>query len=87
MNKHITAAANATVADKPRRLRIVNNAALTGTLTVTDVVAATPSSAAVTDTIAVITNPGVGDTFNYGQFRGVAKVEPSTTCDITVVTE
>lgn len=87
MNKHITASGAATIANKPRRLRINVNGALTGTITVTDDVPATPELAAATDTLAVITNPAVGDFYQFGQFRGVAKVNPSATCDITVVTE
>lgn len=86
-NLRITASGAATIAQAPRRLRIIVGAALTGTITVTDDVPATPTAAAATATRLVITNPAVGDEYNLGQFRGVAKVNPSTTCDITVVTE
>lgn len=53
------------------------NAALTGTITV---------ATAVDGTIAVVTNPTVGNVFRYGGLRnkGQITVTPSTTCDITV---
>lgn len=86
-NKRITTATTSTIAARPRRLRVNVNAALTGTITVTDDVPATPELAAFTDTLAVITNPAVGDFYQFGQFRGVAKVVTSAICDITIVTE
>lgn len=76
-NQHFTAASLANIADRPRRLKIQNNGALTGTLTVKD----------GSTTIAVITNPAVGNLFEYGPFRGIASVTPSATCDITCWTE
>lgn len=87
MNTRITASGAATIAFKPRRTRISVNAALTGTITVTEDVPATPTRAAATDTIAVLTNPGVGTVLELTQSQGTLKVNPSTTCDITVSTE
>lgn len=72
-NKHFTAGSIATIADKPRRVKIQVNAALTGTLTVKD----------GSTTIAIITNPAVGNLFEYGPFQGLATVTPSATTDIT----
>lgn len=77
-NLYITASGSQNVAKMPRRLRITVNTALTGTITVTD--------AGVT--IAVITNPAVGNAFTYsGKFAGQVAVNPSATCDITVSVE
>ena len=87
MNKRITASGEQTIAFAPRKLRINVNGSLTGTITVTDDVPATPELAANTQTRAVITNPVVGDTFLFGQFRGTVKVNPSATCDITITSE
>lgn len=76
-NNHFTAGSIATIADKPRRVKIQNNITLTGTLTVKD----------GSTTVAVITNPVVGNLFEYGPFRGLATVTPSATCDITCWSE
>ncbi len=54
------------------------NAALTGTITISD-----ETATASTPVVAVITNPTVGTRYVY---RGLTKgltVVPSTTCDIT----
>jgi hypothetical protein len=72
---HITASGAATVSSSgPRGLLIQVNAALTGTITVVD----------VNGTVAVITNPAVGNTFYYYSLAGTTTVNPSTTCDISV---
>lgn len=56
-----------------RGLLIQVNAALTGTLTVKD----------GTTTVAVITNPLVGQQYRYYGFAGICTVTPSATCDAT----
>lgn len=71
---YFTAGGSVTVADRCVGIRVTVNAALTGTITVTDTGA----------TIAVITNPAVGGSFIYFGFKGAAAVNPSTTCDVTV---
>lgn len=71
---YITASGSKTVADQADGMLIQVNAALTGTLTVTD----------GGTTKAVITNPTVGSQYRYYGFTGAAAVNPSATCDITV---
>lgn len=71
---YITASGSKTVADQADGILIQVNAALTGTLTVTD----------GGTTKAVITNPTVGSQFRYYGFTGAVAVNPSATCDITV---
>lgn len=74
MARHITASGAVTVAPGCNRLLIQNNGALTGTITV--------QSNSVT--IAVITNPAVGNQFEYWKLQDPVTVNPSATCDITV---
>lgn len=64
----------------PVRKAVVQvNAALTGTITVSD-----ETATASTPVVAVITNPTVGTRYEYyGLTKGLTVV-PSTTCDITV---
>lgn len=72
---YITAATTTTLgALKPRKVRITVNAALTGTITVKD------GSA----TVAIITNPTVGSSYDYWDFSGVGSIVTNATCDITV---
>jgi hypothetical protein len=70
---YITTATTKTI-DRCAGLRITVNAALTGTITVTDAGAA----------IAVITNPTVGNQFEYFGFNGPITVTNSATGDITI---
>lgn len=75
---HITASGAQTLSPNSGAIlnKIVVNAALTGTITVTD------GSA----TVAVITNPTVGGVFHYEATLNTSLiVNPSATCDITVV--
>jgi hypothetical protein len=74
MAKNILTAASFTIADSARAIFIQVNAALTGNIIVAD----------GGGTIATITNPTVGSTFQYGGLKGAVTVTPSTTCDITV---
>lgn len=56
-------------------VRISNNLALTGTITVNDAGSA----------VAIITNPTVGQFYEYWGFTGVPTIVTSTTCDITIM--
>lgn len=71
---YLTTGGAVTVATKAYGIHIQVNAALTGTITVTD----------TTVTMAIITNPTVGSAFRYYGFGGQIQVNPSTTCDVTV---
>lgn len=70
---HITAA---TTTNLPQAagVKITVNAALTGTITLTD----------ANGTQAIITNPGVGNSFNYFGLSGLSNIVTSATCDLTV---
>lgn len=70
---YITTGATTTIADGGYGLLIQVNAALTGTITVTD--------AGVTK--AIITNPTVGQQYRYLGFKGAIALVTSTNCDIT----
>lgn len=64
----------------PARKAVVQvNAALTGTLTVSD-----ETATASTPVVAVITNPTVGTRYEYYGFQKGVTVVPSATCDVTV---
>jgi len=71
---YITSSTTTTVADGTTGVLIQNNAALTGTITVKD--------AGVT--VAVITNPAVGNQFRYYGFKGVVTIVTNATSNITV---
>jgi hypothetical protein len=82
MAQHLTSTTPATlVADG---VRVTNNLALTGTITVS--VAGSTQYGTPAATIAVITNPVVGEVHAYHGLRtqGTISVTPSTTCDISV---
>ena len=72
--KYITASGSQTIASGAFGILITVNTALTGTITVAD----------AGTTIAVITNPTVGSSYQYYGFNGAITVNPSATCDITV---
>lgn len=76
-NTHITDTNAHDVVDKPRRLNIMVNKSITGTITVKD------GSA----TVAIATDPTVGTILRYGQFTGTANVQASATPDLTVWNE
>lgn len=63
---------------------IVNNAALTGTLTVTN--GGSTQYGTASGTIAIITNPTAGETHRYNGLRtlGTISVTPNANCDVTV---
>jgi hypothetical protein len=74
---HLVGASAGQIAGKCKKISVVVNSALTGTITVQD----------GANVLAVITNPTVGSSFTYGRFVTGVIVNPSTTCDITVVTD
>lgn len=61
-----------------RRVLIQVNATLVGSIKVIDGVSGTTAN------VATITNPTVGDFYEYGEFLTGVRVIASTTCDITV---
>lgn len=61
-----------------RKVRVVVNAALTGNIKVID------NTTGTTANVATITNPGVGNSFEYYDFTLGCLIIASTTCDITV---
>lgn len=80
---HLTAtgpvAANKVYSGPVKRARIQVNAALTGTITVSD-----ETATASTPVVAVITNPTVGSVYEYWGLQNGLTVVPNATCDITV---
>jgi hypothetical protein len=70
---YITTTAPATI-DAANGLLVQVNAALTGTITITD----------GGTTKAIITNPGVGNLFRYYGFTSSVVVTASTSCNVTV---
>lgn len=56
-------------------VRVQVNAALTGTITVNDAGTA----------MGIITNPTVGQFYDFWGFTGVPTVVTSTTCDVTIM--
>lgn len=74
---HITATGSQAICTGARKILIQNNKALTGTITVTDGVG----------TVAVITDPAVGNQFEYWSLTGAITVNPSAICEITVNTD
>lgn len=69
------------VADSPqRKVIVVVNAALTGSIKVID------GTTGSTANVATITNPGVGNAFAYYNFTSGVRIIASGACDITVST-
>lgn len=67
--------------DRVNKVLIQVNAALTGTITVID------GTTGTTANVAIITNPGVGNKFDYYDFKQGVRIVTSATCDITVNTD
>lgn len=63
------------------KVLIQNNIALTGTITVID------GTAGTTANVAVITNPAVGNIFEYWDFKDGVRIVTSATSNITVSIE
>jgi hypothetical protein len=80
MKTYITAATTTQVQGPATKVLITVNAALTGTITVID------GTSGTTANVAVITNPAVGDQFEYWDFSTGVRIVTSATCDITVNT-
>lgn len=77
MASHVTASGNATYSGPCSKCLVQVNAALTGTITVAD---------GAGNTLAVITNPAVGNQFEFWNIAVDFEVNPSATCDLTVNT-
>lgn len=84
MALEITGSGATVVATAADGIRVTNNSALTGTITVT--VAGSTQYGTPAATPAIITNPVVGESHEYHGLRtqGAVSVNPSTTCNITV---
>ena len=61
------------------KVRIVVNTALTGTIKVID------GTSGTTANVATITNPTVGQVYEYWGLQNGVRIVTSTTCDITVL--
>lgn len=69
------------VSDSPQRKAVIQvNAALTGSIKIID------GTSGTTANVATITNPAVGDKYEYWNFTSGVRVIASTACDITVST-
>lgn len=75
---YITAAATTQVCGPIKKVLITINAALTGTIKVID------NDTGTTANVATITNPAVGDYYEYWDFTVGVRIVTSATCDITV---
>ncbi len=78
MRSYITTATTTQVSGPARRVLIQVNAALIGTISVID------DTQGTTANIAVITNPAVGDQYEYWDLVLGVRIVTSATCDITV---
>ena len=80
MTTHITTGSAINLAtSKVRKVHVTVNAALTGTITISDETGTSGSPV-----IAIITNPTVGTSYDYYDFTKGVCVTPSTTCEISV---
>lgn len=80
--RHLTAAAAVNIATgRISKVLLTNNIALTGTITISD-----ETGTAGTPVVAIITNPAVGNQYEYWDFQTGVTITPSATCDITVNT-
>lgn len=61
-----------------RKVTVMVNAALTGTIKVIDGMTGTTAN------VATITNPGVSNYFEYWDFQQGVRIVTSTTCDVTI---
>ena len=77
----VDSTATQVVSGKIRKAIIQVNAALTGSIKVID------GTSGTTANVATITNPGVGNRYEYWDFQTGVRIIASTTCDITVCTD
>jgi len=77
----ITTATTTQCAGPCKKVRITVNAALTGTIAVCDAISGTTAN------VATITNPGVGDFFEYYDFGTGVRIVTDASCNITVNTD
>lgn len=78
---YITTNAETQVAGPSRKVIVQVNAALTGNIKVIDNITGSTAN------VATITNPAVGNKFEYWDFTSGVRIVASTTCDITVSTD
>lgn len=79
LNAYITAQTTTQVyTGMVKRVRVQVNTALTGTITVID------GTTGTTANVAIITNPTVGNIFEYWGLQNGVRVVTSASCDITV---
>ncbi len=80
MYAHITASGPTQIlTGHIRKVRVQVNAALTGSLTLSD-----ETATASTPVVAIVTNPTVGSTYEYWNMKNGITVTPSNACDITI---
>lgn len=80
---HITTGAAVNVdTGRLRKVQIQVNAALTGTITLSDETGTSGSPV-----VGIITNPTVGQRYEYWSLKNGLTVTPSTTCEITAMTD
>jgi len=77
---YITSATTTQVGSACKKVVVVVNTALTGTIKVIDGITGTTAN------VATITNPGVGAMFTYFDLNSGVRIVTSATCDITVLT-
>lgn len=77
---HVTANSAANLASSAaNKVKVTVNAALTGTLTISD-----ETGTAGTPVVGIITNPTVGSVYEYWDLKKGITITPSTTCEVTV---
>lgn len=79
--KHIITGTATSCSGACSKVKITVNAALTGSIIVSD-----ETGTLGTPIVATITNPAVGSVYEYWDLKNGVCVTPSTTCDITVNT-
>lgn len=78
---HITAGSAINISGACGKLKITVNAALTGTITISDEKGTTGSPV-----VGIITNPTVGSVFEYWDLKNGVCITPNGTCEITANT-
>lgn len=79
--KHVTSGSAISVSGACSRVLITVNAALTGTITISD-----ETGTAGSPVVGIITNPTVGSSFEYWDLKNGVCITPNATCEITVST-
>lgn len=80
---HVTTGSAANLEkNRIRKVLVTVNSALTGTITLSD-----ETGTGGTPVVGIITNPTVGTSYEYWNFKTGVTVTPSATCEITVNTD